>query len=94
MKKLFAIALITVTTTANAGFTYDPQSGNSYSTFGNTTQGWNLNNGTSWSSTTNGSQSYGTDSRGNTWNYDHNSGYYSNSNGTTCFGKGQFRTCN
>ena len=95
MKKIILTATLIVTSSASlAGFTYDPKSGNSYSTFGNTTQGWNLGNGTNWSSTTLGSQSFGTDSRGNTWNYDHNTGYYNNSNGTTCFGKGSLRSCN
>jgi len=95
MKKfLIAALLIAISTTASAFYTYDAKSGNSYSTIGNTTYGSNARNGTNWSSTTIGSQTYGTDSRGNTWNYDHNTGYYNNSNGTTCFGKGNLRTCN
>ena len=95
MKKLLlSLSLLALATGASAFYKYDAKSGNSYSTIGNTTYGSNARNGTTWSSTTNGSRSYGTDSRGNTWNYYHNTGYYNNSNGTTCYGKGNLRTCN
>lgn len=80
--------------------TYDWQSGNSYRTTpqqdGSTTvQGNNYQNGSAWRTTIkpNGDQT-GTDANGNMWRYNQSSGSYMNSDGTTCYGKGAFRTCN
>lgn len=35
----------------------------------------------------------GIDSRGNSWSYDRETGYYQNSNGKVCTGKGYMRQC-
>lgn len=83
-----------VGSTAMAQYTYDYKTGNSYTKVGNTTFGSNSQTGSSWSTTTNGSQSYGTDSKGNSWNYNSTTGSYNNSSGKTCYGKGAYRTCN
>ena len=96
--RFIAIAVLVVCASSSAsgqsGYTYDPSSGNSYSTFGNTTHGWNHNTGAQWRSTTYGSQTFGTDSNGNTWNYNSNTGMYQNyGTGVTCFGQGVYRTC-
>ena len=73
--------------------------GNCYTTYdyGGTTQlyGNNSNTGSNWNTRIqqNGNMT-GTDSSGNYWNYNANTGAYWNSDGTTCYGKGAFRTCN
>jgi hypothetical protein len=60
-----------------------------------TVNGYNYNNGISWTNRTDsrGNQS-GIDSRGNSWNYNAASGFYSNSNGKVCSGRGAARVCN
>lgn len=40
--------------------------------------GSNMNTGSQWNSRSSGSSSYGTDSRGNDWSYNRNSGVYQN----------------
>ena len=95
MKKFVTAALLALAISpAMADYTYDYKTGNSYTTIGNSVYGNNARTGSTWNSHTYGSQSFGTDSKGNSWNYDHNTGYYNNSNGKTCFGKGALRTCN
>lgn len=92
---LFAFAALTLASVQSfAGYHYDYRSGNSYNTVGNTTFGNNANTGSSWTTTNTATGAYGTDSKGNTWNYNNTTGAYYNSNGTTCYGKGQYRTCN
>jgi hypothetical protein len=81
-------------------YTYDTESGNSYSTRrrpnGDTVvNGFNYNTGSAWNTTIkpNGSMN-GTDSALNPWTYDGRSGTYTNfGTGVTCFGKGALRTC-
>lgn len=96
--KISIVALALVASFAHAksstGYHYDYKTGNSYTKFGNTTLGTNGSTGSTWSSTTTGSQTYGTDSKGNSWNYNSTTGNYWNSNGTSCFGKGTNRICN
>ncbi len=65
--------------------------GNQYSTQngygGHQVQGSNLNTGAQWDTTYNrGGVTQGTDSRGNSWQYDRNTGTYQN------FGTGETRT--
>ncbi len=101
MKALVALLVLAVPAIVSAGgYTYDWRSGNSYNYYtgpsGNTTvNGFNSRTGSSWNTTIqpNGNMR-GFDSGGNSWNYNDSTGYYWNSNGTTCFGKGAFRTCN
>jgi hypothetical protein len=97
---LAALVLAALAGPAWAGSYYDWQSGNSYNwntTPGGDTyvHGYNLNTGSMWNQTIrpNGDQN-GFDSRGNYWNYNAGTGSYFNSDGTTCFGRGAFRTCN
>jgi hypothetical protein len=59
--------------------------GNCYNTYGSGYSGYNLNNGTSWNSRSSGSSTFGTDSRGNSWNHNRNSGSYYN------YGTGEYR---
>lgn len=40
--------------------------------------GYNSNTGSQWNSRSSGSSTYGTDSRGNSWTYNRNSGNYYN----------------
>lgn len=60
------------------GYTYDSQSGNSYNSYGNGYQGYNYSTGSQWNSNTYGGVTQGTDSRGNSWSYDRNTGIYYN----------------
>lgn len=60
------------------GYTYDSQSGNSYNSYGNGYRGYNSNTGSQWNSNTYGSVTRGTDSKGNSWSYDRNTGNYYN----------------
>lgn len=60
------------------GYTYDYGSGNTYSSSGNSYRGNNLNTGSNWSASTRGATTTGTDSRGNGWTYNSNSGVYMN----------------
>ena len=41
--------------------------GSNYQTFGNTTQGYNAQTGSTWSQQQIGNNTYGTDSQGNSW---------------------------
>ena len=83
-----------------SGSKYDVYSGNSYhwnqSGKQVTVRGNNLRTGNMWNTTidNNTGNMRGTDARGNYWNYNSQSGYYYNSDGTTCFGRGALRTCN
>lgn len=77
----------------------DPQTGNQYriQQYGNETRihGSNPRTGSTWSQTQSADGSYrGFDSHGNSYRGNHNTGSYSNSNGTTCFGTGASRVCN
>lgn len=95
MKQLLTmISIVMISSTALAQYTYDWKTGNSYTKAGNTVYGTNTNTGTTWTSTQTSTGSYGTDSKGNSWNYDRNTGNYYNSNGKSCFGKGNARVCN
>lgn len=83
-----------------SSYTYDPQSGNAYTTHrqqngGATIYGNNVQNGSTWNTRVqpNGNAT-GTDANGNMWNYNARTGSYMNSDGTTCFGKGAARVCN
>jgi hypothetical protein len=80
--------------------TTDFETGNTYTTRtkpdgGADVQGSNFNTGSTWNTKVkpNGDQS-GTDANGNMWQYNARSGSYMNTDGTTCIGKGQLRTCN
>ncbi len=79
---VIAISIMSAAPPALAQYAYGNNSGNSYNSYGSsgsrTTNGYNSSTGSTWSSTTHGSQTYGTDSRGNSWSYDRNSGSYSN----------------
>ena len=85
----------------SSGYTYDPQSGNSYSwnrdALGNTNvQGMNIQNGTMWNQTIDprGNQR-GTDGDGNMWQYDDSTKTYINfGTGRMCTGEGYARVCN
>lgn len=83
----------------DSGSTYDWRSGNRYSwrrnSDGSTTlRGFNAETGSTWRQTIepNGDQR-GVDSRGNYWRYNDRTGYYWNSDGTICTGRGAARTC-
>jgi hypothetical protein len=100
MKWLFLALGLSLPGSAFAGSAYDWQSGNQYywneDSLGNThVRGFNYNTGSQWNTNIkqNGDMN-GTDSRGNLWNYNDNSGSYMNSDGTFCIGKGALRTCN
>ena len=74
MKKivLAAISTITLASTASAscygwGYFITCSDGNTYSTFGNTTYGYNYNTGSNWSQSTLGGSTYGIDASGNYW---------------------------
>lgn len=78
---------------------YDWQSGNSYTTHRQydgsaRINGMNTNTGSTWSTTVkpNGDMN-GVDANGNYWNYNARSKSYYNSDGTTCYGEGENRTC-
>ena len=82
------------------GSSFDPNSGNSYQWrkdySGNTyVNGNNFQTGAVWNTTIqpNGDMN-GYDSQQNYWNYNAQTGNYWNTNGTTCWGFGQFRQCN
>lgn len=82
------------------GSTYDWQSGNTYrwqrDPDGSTTvNGFNTRTGSTWRTEIerDGDMS-GRDSRGNYWRYDASTGFYTNTDGTVCMGRGTLRTCN
>ena len=60
--------------------------GNCYNTYGNTTRGYNLNSGRTWTQQYNGYGSQGYDSRGNYYDYNRRSGTYYN------YGTGETRS--
>lgn len=86
-------------TPALAGSAYDPWIGNFYTWSeradgGLHLRGWNWNTGSLWSAEYEPSGDMrGFDSRGHFWQYRHDSGFYWNSDGTVCIGKGAGRTC-
>jgi hypothetical protein len=57
---------------------YGSRNSNSYSSYGNGYSGYNSNTGSTWNSNSYGSGNYGTDSKGNAWSYDRNTGIYQN----------------
>lgn len=82
-----------------ADYEYDYTTGNSYiynsyPDGGGYLYGWNLSAGTNWNTNyySNGNM-YGQDSDGDSWQYNSSTGYYWNSDGTTCSGFGYARTC-
>lgn len=83
-----------------SGSTYDWRSGNRYNwdreSDGSTTvDGYNLRTGSTWrTEIESDGDMNGRDSRGNLWQYDASSGFYTNTDGTICTGKGVLRTCN
>jgi hypothetical protein len=106
MRKLalasLAVLVLVTPAFAQSGSSYDWRSGNQYNSNANrnvdgsaTIRGSNFGTGTQWNQTImpNGDQR-GTDSRGNHWNYKNSSGYYWNTDGATCWGKGLYRQCN
>jgi hypothetical protein len=81
MKKLFLILILIFcfSSLALARLVVDPNSGNVYDTSGNTTYGSNPNTGSNWNTTyQGGGNMQGTDSRGNNWDYNRNTGVYQN----------------
>ena len=95
MKMIFAaIALFLVSLAASAWTTYDATSGNRYSGYGNTINGYNDRTGSSWSTTINGDHWHGFDSKGRSWTYNNGTGNYLRSDGVMCTGKGNLRICN
>ncbi len=105
MKKILtATAILCLTATFNSASAqtreYDYRTGNSYNVRPNayggaTVDGFNSRTGSNWNTRIqrDGRMS-GRDSNGNFWNYNPNTGFYSNSNGKTCYGKGATRVCN
>lgn len=82
------------------GTSYDWKSGSSYrwqrDPDGSTAvNGFNSRTGSIWRTEIepDGDMS-GRDSRGNYWRYDASTGFYTNTDGTVCTGKGSYRTCN
>ena len=83
-----------------AGYTFDPNTGNSYAynkdTLGNTTvNGLNTQTGTTWTQRIDRSGNMnGRDAQGNYYNYNNTTKTYQNyGTGQTCFGTGIFRSC-
>ncbi|KAA6182739.1 hypothetical protein F2Q65_17355 [Thiohalocapsa marina] len=68
------------------GGLYGNGSGNHYNTYGNGYSGYNANTGSRWNAQSYGGITRGTDSRGDSWSYDNNSGIYQND------GTGEIRT--
>jgi hypothetical protein len=92
MKTMIAALLLTLSTTAVAQ--YNPY-GNVYNKSGNTVYGSNANTGSTWQSTTTGSETYGTNAKGQNYEYNAQTHYYHNdSTGKTCTGTGVYRVCN
>lgn len=98
MKLAFCLALL-CGQSAIADFKYDYKTGNSYTTTkdddSTSTRGYNMKTGSTWSSKTDNDtgKTTGTDSNGNYYNYDPNTGNYSNTSGKMCTGKGAGRIC-
>ena len=97
---LFSAFFLSLPAVAQSRHVYDYKTGNSYSVQerwdGSThVNGFNARTGSTWNTDIrpNGDMS-GRDSNNNYWNYNRSSGSYHNSDGTNCFGKGAFRTCN
>ncbi|SDY75869.1 hypothetical protein [Citreimonas salinaria] len=96
---VFALAFPTAGSAQDSWSTFDYQSGNMYNNYsdgqGVTTYGNNIQGGTNWNLRQDYDGSYsGTDSQGNFFYGDQNSGFYSNpGTGTTCIGTGALRTC-
>ena len=64
---------------------YYGNNGNTYNSYGSGYRGYNSNTGSTWSAQSYGNVTRGTDSRGNSWSYDRNSGVYQN------YGTGEIR---
>lgn len=92
MKKLILL-LALLPSLAHAQSYYDYRTGSTYNQAGNTTTGYNSRTGSSWTTTQTPSGAYGRDASGNSWNYNHTTGAYSNTNGTSCYGFGANRRC-
>lgn len=99
MKYLLTMALFVLPGISFAQYHYDYKTGNSYNvqrTYGGgaAINGFNTRTNSTWNTRVqpNGNMS-GMDAGGNYWNYNKSTGSYWNSNGTSCFGKGQFRQC-
>src|SRR5437899_2963229 len=97
---ILATLLIATPAFAQSGSAYDWRTGSSYNWNHNRdgstdVRGYNYNTGSQWRQTImpNGDQR-GTDSQGNYWHYNNSTGSYWNTDGTMCWGKGQFRQCN
>ncbi len=100
MKKIiFVIFAFLFVSAVQADYTYDWQTGNSYSTYqmGDTTyvRGMNLNTGSTWNTTIESDGSMrGMDSDMNPWSYSSGTGTYMNyGTGEICTGSGYSRFC-
>lgn len=60
------------------GYGYGNSSGNTYNSYGSGYRGYNSSTGSTWNAQSYGSTTRGTDSKGNSWSYDKNSGVYQN----------------
>lgn len=95
MKKILLIGALLFSTSAFAqGFGYN--NGNQYNSFGSSVNGFNSRTGSTWNTNYgSGGNMNGTDKRGNSWDYNRNTGEYNNyGTGKRCFGKGLNRVCN
>lgn len=70
----------------NGSSNYDSRSGSSYQSYGSGYQGSNTNTGSSWGAQTYDGVTRGTDSQGNSWSFDRNTGLYEN------YGTGETRS--
>lgn len=99
MKKILFSLLLLSPSFVSADYTYDWQTGNSYSTYdtynGTNVYGSNLNTGSTWSAHINDNGDMtGFDSNFNSWSYDASSGNYINyGTGVMCMGEGELRQC-
>lgn len=69
----------------NGGSTYDYRNGNTYNRHGTGYSGHNANTGSTWNAQSYGNTNRGTDSHGNNWSYNQNTGVYHN------YGTGEIR---
>ena len=84
-KTSFAIAA-GLTLLSGSAFATCDKYGNCYFGSGGYSSGYNSNTGNSWNSRSSGSSTYGTDSRGNSWSYNRDTGNYYN------YGTGEMRS--
>ena len=94
------LAAMLVCTYSIAEYRYDYNTGNSYTVTDSIDgskeiRGFNYNNGSSWRATMDSDgNARGTDSNGNAFKYNSDSGSYFNyGTGQTCYGKGSLRNC-